>query len=89
MNGTIMRFGKGGRIRAIYNDSLKLPGAVPRRASHVEPIQSGPNAGKWFVDLSLLGPDFQYCLWPPFENRGDALAAEVDHIEKVWIRGKI
>jgi len=84
MSGTVIRFTKGGGVRAIYHDSYKF-GAVPRRASRVEPIQSGSQAGRWFVDMSPLGARFQYCLLQTHEARQEALAAEVKHIEEVWI----
>lgn len=87
MNGTVIRFGKGGRVRAIHHDDYVLPGGRTRRASHVEPIPSGPNAGLWYVDMSPLGPQYQYCLWPPFETRREALDAETSHLEEVWIHG--
>jgi hypothetical protein len=69
----------------IHHDDYCPPGAVPRRASTVEPIQSGPQAGKWVVDMSPLGPEFEYCLARPFDTRREALAAEVAHLEEVWI----
>ena len=85
----IMRISPGGEIRAIYDDTYPFTeihgGEPPVRASHVEPIQTGPNAGKWFVDMSPLGEEYQYCLWPPFEKRAEALAAEHDHIVKHWL----
>jgi hypothetical protein len=77
-----------GEVRAIYDDAvpeLGLLDAVPRRASHIEPIQSGPNAGKWFADMSPLGEDFQYCLWPPFVNQTAAKAGERKHIIDNWL----
>jgi hypothetical protein len=60
---------------------------VPRRASRVEPIPSGPLAGKWSVDMSPLGEEFAYSLWPPYDTRREALTAEAEHLEEVWIRG--
>ncbi len=87
----IMQFGPGGEIRAIHNDDtapfLKAIGCGPPvRASHVEPIQAGPCAGLWHVDMSPLGEQYAYCLWPPFDRRDNALMAEHQHIEEVWIR---
>lgn len=73
-------------LRMIHHDDYPVAGAVPRRASHVEPIQSGRDAGKWSVDMSPLGPEFEYSLWPPYATRREALAAETTHLEEVWIR---
>jgi hypothetical protein len=85
--GTVMHI-RPGRLRMIHHDDYTPSGAVPRRASRVEPIQDGPDRGKWMVDMSPLGPEFQYCLWPPYDTRRAALAAETTHLEEVWIRGK-
>jgi hypothetical protein len=87
----IMRISKGGAIRAIHTDSYDfagLHGCQPAvRASAVESIQSGPFAGWWHVDMSPLGPEYQYCLWPPHPPiaRAAALAAERDHLEQAWL----
>jgi hypothetical protein len=90
-NKLVMRIGKGGSIRAVHADGYdfqRVHGCGPaRRASHVEPIQSGPYAGWWHVDMSPLGPEFNYCLWPPHPptERAAALAAEVEHLLQNWI----
>lgn len=73
-------------LKMIHHDDYTPPGAVPRRASRVEPIQEGPNAGKWMVDMSPLGPEFQYSLTKTFDTRREALAAEVEHLEEVWLK---
>ncbi len=83
---TVMRI-RPGRLQMIHHDDYAPKGAVPRRASLVEPIQSGPDQGKWSVDMSPLGEEFAYSLWPPFDTRREALAAEVAHLTEVWIRG--
>lgn len=85
-----MQIGPGGSIRAIHSDDSapllrKLGCEPPRRASHVEPIRQGPRAWEWSVDMSPLGPAYEYCLWPPSPTREAALAAEHDHIEATWI----
>ena len=82
---TVMRI-RPGRLRMIHHDDYRVAGAVPRRASYVEPVQEGPDAGKWSVDMSPLGPEFQYSLWPPYKTRREALAAETEHLEEVWLR---
>jgi hypothetical protein len=88
MTHVSLRFFKGGGVRAVHNDDYQVPtGAVPRRASHVEPIQSGPHAGMWFVDMSPLGEEYEYSLWPPYPKRREALEAEVKHLEEFWVCG--
>ncbi len=89
MTHVSLRFGKGGLVRAVHNDDFQVPNTVPRRASHVEPVPAGPLAGMWFVDMSPLGDEYQYSLWPPYLTRREALAAEVKHLEEVWIRGRL
>lgn len=67
---------------------LKDLGMQPlQRASHVEQIREGPEAWRWQVDMSPLGPEYQYCLWPSFATREEALDAEHKHIVAVWIEG--
>jgi hypothetical protein len=83
-----IRVFKGGGLRTIHNDDYRFDGVVPKRASHVEPIQAGPCAGKWFADMSPLGDAHQLCLWPPFSARREALKAESDYITTHWILGE-
>ena len=69
-----------GDARAIYNESIDLSelGAVEvRRASHVEP----DGAGGWYADLSLVGGP----VLSGFRRRSEALAAEVDWLERGWL----
>lgn len=88
----VINFGLGGSVRAVHDDDypfMDTHGCTPpRRASHVEPIQSGPNAGWWYVDMSPLGETFGYCLWPPLQTRKEALAVEVDHVQRRWVNGQ-
>jgi hypothetical protein len=84
----VIRFSPGGGVRMICNDFIEIPNAKKRRASEVEPIQSGPFEGQWLVDMSPLGLEHQYCLWPPFRKRKAALKAEVKHLEEVWLKNK-
>jgi hypothetical protein len=70
----------GGMVRCIYDEainpsSLGLPAI--RRASHVEPDESG----QWRADLSPVGGP----LLGPFSLRSDALAAELLWLESHWL----
>lgn len=69
-----------GVLRAIYDETIDLAALgrpVIRRASHVEPDQTG----RWFADLSPLnGPRLG-----PFDLRSQALAAEQAWIEAHWL----
>lgn len=71
----------GGNVRCIYDEALPLNTIGPlmiRRASHVEPTESG----KWQADLTPVdGP-----VLGPFANRSDALRAEVDWLKANWLR---
>jgi hypothetical protein len=74
--------------RAVYAPGseafLRSLGGRARRASHVELIEEGPNAGLHFADLSLLGERHQLCLWPPSVDRREALAKEVEYVNQ-WL----
>jgi len=73
-----------------HNDLFKELGfQPPRRASHVEPISSGPSAWNWYVDLSPLGEEWQFCLWPPKPSREAAMKAEVVYLEANWMKTNI
>lgn len=67
-----------GKVVAIYNDtirSLLLRGTAEiRRASHVEPVGT-----QWQVDLTPIGGPVLDTL---FDNREDALEAEVEWLRK-------
>ena len=69
-----------GDTRCIYDEALplsKLGKLTITRASHVEPNL----VGKWNADLSpVAGPTLG-----PFENRTDALAAEVAWLRNNWL----
>jgi len=92
MNNTVMRITMGGGIRAIVGDGLsskQLAGHgcdAPTRASRIEPIDAGPQAGLWMVDMSPMGDDWRYCLWPPQETRAAALKTEHQHLDEEWIQ---
>lgn len=83
-----IRPGEG--IRAIHDDRLQrfLPNSGKteiRRASHVEPVPSGPYANHWYVDMSPLGEAHVFCFWPPKTSRAEALQQEHDYIIKHWV----
>ena len=61
----------------------------PTRASKIEPIQTGPFAGYYSVDMSPLGPAFQYCLWPPQNCRKAALDQEHEHVVEHWVKAPL
>ena len=69
-----------GRVRCIYAEDVNLHAlGQPKitRASHVEPDQTG----RWIADLTpVSGPKLG-----PFDNRTDALAAEVQWLRDHWL----
>ncbi|QDU96241.1 hypothetical protein Pla8534_40600 [Lignipirellula cremea] len=69
-----------GRIRCVYGEAVDVRqlGAVTiERGSHVEPTSDGC----WTADLSPVnGP-----LLGPFAQRSEALAAERNWLEKIWL----
>lgn len=69
-----------GSIRCLYDESLDLRALGKlsiSRGSHVEPDQDG----RWIADLAPVGgPRIG-----PFENRSEALAAEVDWLNEHWL----
>jgi hypothetical protein len=69
-----------GCIRCVYGESVPLASLGPlsiKRGSHVEPRIDG----KWTADLSPVnGPTLG-----PFNLRSDALAAELDWLERNWL----
>ena len=69
-----------GRTRCVYSDEIPLRefGQVRiERASHVEPNEQGD----WIADLSpVSGP-----MIGPFQNRTDAIKAEVQWLRDYWL----
>jgi hypothetical protein len=67
-----------GGLKFIYDDTLRCLMAEGKseikRASEVEPTDSG----KWTADLSRVGGP----ILGPFDNRADALSAEVAWLEQ-------
>ena len=70
----------GGTAHCIYSETIRLSnlGRLSiKRGSHVEP----DSEGRWIADLSPVnGPRLG-----PFENRSQALAAEVEWLAKNWL----
>lgn len=70
----------GGITRCLYSEAIDLAALGRpdiRRASHVEPGQSGP----WWADLSPVGGP----MLGPFARRSEALAAERRWLEANWL----
>lgn len=73
-----------GTVRMIYDESVDLSDLGPsttRRASHVEPDPQRP--GSWVADLSPVGGP----ILSGFGKRSEALAAEVDWLERNYLNG--
>ena len=72
-----------GSLRTLYDEAIDLAafGAMSiRRASHVEPDDSG----RWWADLAPVnGPRLG-----PFDRRSDALKAEQDWLEANWLESQ-
>jgi hypothetical protein len=69
-----------GQVRCVYGEAIDLAvlgRPAIRRASHVEPDESG----SWHADLALAdGP-----MLGPFTSRSQALAAELAWLERHWL----
>lgn len=70
-----------GGMKCIYGEAIELQSLGElniARGSQVEPDASG----QWWADLSpVSGPKLG-----PFENRSPALAAEVQWLERNWLK---
>lgn len=80
----ILRFSPSGEVVTLYSEAIDLAdlGRVAlRRASHVEPTP----AGEWAADLSPVGGP----VLGPFPRRSEALAAEVEWIERALAAGGV
>jgi hypothetical protein len=78
----------GGGLRKIFETADRHRyGAVPRRASRVEVVEGGPQTGRFYVDLSLLGEQYQLCLRQTFDDHDEAVAAEREWLTRHWING--
>ena len=70
-----------GTARCVYDEAIDLSqlGEVKiKRGSHVEPNEEG---NKWSADLSPVGGP----VLGPFDNRSDALQAEVAWLHDYWL----
>ena len=69
-----------GLVRCVYEESIDLSriGKVDiRRASHVEPT----SGGQWIADPAPVdGPKLG-----PFQNRSEAIEAELDWLQSNWL----
>jgi len=83
---TVIRFLPDGGVRKLFETSDRLLGAIPRRASRIEVVtHDGPHFGRFYVEFSPLGPDYQFCLTRTFEDYGEAVAAEQAWLEEHWV----
>jgi len=82
----IRRYLPNGQRRAIWDDRFacaeRQAGVRIQRASRVEVIDSGPYAGYFYADLSLVAqaagqPKWAVCLYPPQPTYQEAVASEV------------
>lgn len=88
MSKTAIRIFPDGRIVGIagaydYTRHTQKP-VIPRRASRVEPVESGPYAGYWYADMSPLSDRHQYCLYPPRKTRQQTLDDEYMEVRR-WL----
>jgi hypothetical protein len=76
----LMRIDRQGIVRCVYGEAIDLSvlGNISiRRGSHVEPDTDS----RWWADLApVSGPKLG-----PFTRRSDALQAELDWLEHVWL----
>lgn len=89
---TLRRYLPTGATRAIYTDTLRryFKHEYRTRASLVSAINEGPNAGRFYVDFEPLAtalgaPQFRCCLPETFETYGEAVAAEVEYLRRMWV----
>jgi hypothetical protein len=75
-----LRIDSSGVVHAVYDElfDLNTLGTMSiQRASHVEPDDDG----RWWADLSpVQGPRLG-----PFDRRSEALAAEVEWLDRHWL----
>ena len=76
-----MKISPEGEVTCIYTEAIDLPeiGKITeiKRASHVEPTALMQSIG-WTSDMSPVGGP----VLGPFDNRQDALTAEVEWLER-------
>lgn len=85
---TLVRFLPGGGVRKLFETRDRdAYGAVPRRASRVEVVDdpNSPCYGKFHVDFSPLGPEYQFCLRQVFDDYQLAVQAEQEWLAQNWV----
>lgn len=87
-----------GETRAVWDDSQaareRAQGVIPRRASRVEVVESGPNLGRFHVDFSPLAaatgdPAHLVCLPRTFGGYSEAVEAEVAWLHENYVRARV
>lgn len=90
MSATVKRYLPDGSTRAIWDDTQadreRRHGVAPVRASRIEVIPAGPQAGRFHVDFTPLAQasgnsDYCCCLRETFARYDTANARELD-----WLR---
>lgn len=80
----VIAIDQDGHLDFVWNDELvgltKLGSTTIERASHVEPVMTGENAGKWMADMGPVGGP----TLGPFDLRGEAIDAEL-----AWISNNL
>lgn len=69
-----------GMVRCVYSEAIdlaKIGQLTISRGSHVEPDLDG----QWLADLAPVGGP----TLGPFQNRSDALNAEVEWLDRNWL----
>lgn len=83
-----------GTVRAVWSDEngpgFRAARVVPKRASRIEVIPDGSQAGFFHVDFTLLSEitgDYRHrvCLAKPFSSYSEAVAAEIRWLETNWV----
>lgn len=94
MKKILKRYMPDGSVRGIWDDSTakreRSQGSVPHRASRIEAIEEGPNAGLFHVDFTPLAEmtgrdEFRLCLARAFESYEEARRAEVEWLTHNYV----
>lgn len=94
MRSLLRRYLPDGSIRSLWQDDFAMlnrkQGLKPLRASRVEVIEEGPQAGRFYVDMSPLAIatnnwNYMVCLLPTHERYDAAVAAEQAWIKENWV----
>ncbi len=82
----VIHFGHGGSVRKLFDTAdRQIYGAIPRRATHIKIVETGPKRGLFYIDCSPLGPAYQSCLTRLFEDYQEAVQYEQDWINQCWV----